>query len=79
MDSMHPILFKDMNTRKMFAMLTALISGGLFVTIGSLASHAEAALTYDLTFLFLRDRKTLENPIGSFLFLLLDILFYSLI
>jgi hypothetical protein len=45
MDSMHPILFKDMNTRKMFAMLTALISGGLFVTIGSLASHAEVALT----------------------------------
>jgi hypothetical protein len=45
MASMHPILFKDMNTRKMIAMLTALISGGLFGTIGSLASHAEAALT----------------------------------
>ena len=34
-----------MNTRKMFAMLTALITGGLFVTIGSLSGHAEAALT----------------------------------
>jgi hypothetical protein len=34
-----------MNARKIFAMLTALITGGLFVTIGSLAGHAEAALT----------------------------------
>jgi hypothetical protein len=33
-----------MNTRKMYAMLTALITGGLFVTIGNLAGHAEAAL-----------------------------------
>jgi hypothetical protein len=33
-----------MNTRKTVAILTALITGGLFVTIGSLAGHAEAAL-----------------------------------
>jgi hypothetical protein len=33
-----------MNTRKIFAMLTALITGGLFVTIGSLSGQAEAAL-----------------------------------
>jgi hypothetical protein len=33
-----------MNTRKMYAILTALITGGLFVMIGSLAGHAEAAL-----------------------------------
>jgi hypothetical protein len=34
-----------MNTKKMFAMLTALITGGLFVTIGSLSGQAEAALS----------------------------------
>ena len=34
-----------MNTRIIYAILTALITGGLFVTIGSLAGHAEAALT----------------------------------
>jgi hypothetical protein len=33
-----------MNTRKIFAILGALITGGLFVTIGSLTGHAEAAL-----------------------------------
>jgi hypothetical protein len=33
-----------MNTRKIYAILTALITGGLFVTIGSLAGHAEAAV-----------------------------------
>ena len=35
---------EDMNTRKIYAILTALITGGLFVTIGGLTGHAEAAL-----------------------------------
>jgi hypothetical protein len=33
-----------MNTRKMIAILGALITGGLFVTIGSLAGNAEALI-----------------------------------
>jgi hypothetical protein len=34
-----------MNARKIFAILGALVTGGLFVTIGSLTGHAEAGLT----------------------------------
>jgi hypothetical protein len=36
---------KDMNVRKMYAVLTALVTGGLFVGIRSLAGSTEAALT----------------------------------
>jgi hypothetical protein len=34
-----------MNARKIFAILGALVTGGLFVTIESLTGHAEAALS----------------------------------
>jgi hypothetical protein len=34
-----------MNTRKIYAILGALITGGLFVTIGSLAGHADAVMS----------------------------------
>jgi hypothetical protein len=33
-----------MNTRKTHAILTALITGGVFLTIGSLTGNAEAAM-----------------------------------
>ena len=33
-----------MNARKKFAILGALVTGGLFVTLGGLTGHAEAAI-----------------------------------
>jgi hypothetical protein len=33
-----------MNTRKIFVILGALLTGGVFITIGSMVGHAEAGM-----------------------------------
>jgi hypothetical protein len=43
--SYQSVIYLTKNTRKIYAILDALITGGLFVTIGSLAGHADAALS----------------------------------
>jgi hypothetical protein len=37
-----------MNTRKIFVILGALLTGGVFITIGSMVGHAEIAMGYEL-------------------------------
>jgi hypothetical protein len=36
-----------MNTRKLFAIMGALLTGGMFISFESLVGHAEAAFTFN--------------------------------